>query len=102
MTATALTAAVSPADLDPRPRGLRTYLWGTALLWRREMVRLRHNPISLIMGLLTPLLFLVVLGTGLDAASGLGRASRSAGEMAAVRPVAVIGCPPLWSPGPCR
>lgn len=45
------------------------------LLWRREMVRLRHNPLRLVMGLLTPLLFLVVLGTGLDAAvSTLGKA----------------------------
>lgn len=74
MTATSLTAVIPAADLDARPSGLRTYLWGTALLWRREMVRLRHNPISLVMGLLTPLLFLVVLGTGLDSASGLGRA----------------------------
>lgn len=39
------------------------------------MVRLRHNPLRLVMGLLTPLLFLVVLGTGLDAAvSTLGKA----------------------------
>ncbi|MET9294172.1 ABC transporter permease [Streptomyces sp. NPDC003077] len=46
-----------------------------ALLWRREMTRLRHNPIRLAMGLVTPLLFLVVLGTGLDAASSnLGKA----------------------------
>jgi ABC-2 type transport system permease protein len=57
-----------------RTGGLRAHAWGTALLWRREMVRLRHNPISLVMGLVTPLLFLLVLGTGLDAASGLGQA----------------------------
>ncbi|MFE6908566.1 ABC transporter permease [Streptomyces erythrochromogenes] len=44
------------------------------LLWWREMVRLRHNPVRIAMGLVTPLLFLVVLGTGLDAASGLGKA----------------------------
>jgi ABC-2 type transport system permease protein len=57
-----------------RPSGLRAYLQAIALLWRREMVRLRHNPIRLAMGLLTPLLFLLVLGTGLDAASSLGSA----------------------------
>jgi ABC-2 type transport system permease protein len=74
MTAMSLIPAVSSADLDARPGGLGKYLWGVALLWRREMVRLRHNPISLVMGLVTPLLFLLVLGTGLDAASGLGRA----------------------------
>ncbi|MFF3494856.1 ABC transporter permease [Streptomyces sp. NPDC002795] len=56
---------------DRRPGALRPYL----LLWRREMIRLRHNPVRLAMGLVTPLLFLVVLGTGLDAASGnLGKA----------------------------
>ena len=45
------------------------------LLWRREMTRLRHNPVRIAMGLVTPLLFLVVLGTGLDAASSsLGKA----------------------------
>jgi ABC-2 type transport system permease protein len=44
------------------------------LLWRREMTRLRHNPLRLVMGLVTPLLFLLVLGTGLDAATGLGTA----------------------------
>jgi ABC-2 type transport system permease protein len=44
------------------------------LLWRREMTRLRHNPLRLAMGLVTPLLFLIVLGTGLDAATGLGKA----------------------------
>jgi ABC-2 type transport system permease protein len=45
------------------------------LLWRREMTRLRHSPVRLAMGLVTPLLFLVVLGTGLDAASSsLGKA----------------------------
>ncbi|MGW0821012.1 ABC transporter permease [Streptomyces sp. NPDC002845] len=63
-----------PADQPPADRpgnALRPY----ALLWRREMTRLRRNPTRLAMGLVTPLLFLVVLGTGLDAASsGLGKA----------------------------
>jgi ABC-2 type transport system permease protein len=43
------------------------------LLWWREMIRLRHNPLRVVMGLVTPLLFVVVLGTGLDAASGVGK-----------------------------
>ncbi|MFE4359784.1 ABC transporter [Kitasatospora xanthocidica] len=63
----------APAGPTAGRRGfaLRPY----ALLWRREMTRLRHNPVRLIMGLVTPLLFLVVLGTGLDAASSsLGKA----------------------------
>lgn len=62
---------VDPARGPRIPRGIRS----VALLWRREMLRLRHNPLRLAMGLLTPLLFLVVLGTGLDAASSnLGKA----------------------------
>ncbi|MFD9326053.1 ABC transporter permease [Streptomyces sp. NPDC060065] len=65
----AVTAGPPPTG---RPRhALRPVL----LLWRREMTRLRHNPVRLAMGLVTPLLFLVVLGTGLDAASSsLGKA----------------------------
>jgi ABC-2 type transport system permease protein len=64
-----VTTGPSPTD---RPRyALRPF----ALLWRREVTRLRHNPVRLAMGLVTPLLFLVVLGTGLDAASSsLGKA----------------------------
>lgn len=75
------TAPLAPTDrtdttpdsppTDRRSNALRPY----ALLWRREMTRLRHNPVRLAMGLVTPLLFLVVLGTGLDAASStLGKA----------------------------
>ncbi|GHD56521.1 hypothetical protein GCM10010317_042920 [Streptomyces mirabilis] len=64
-----ITAAPPPADRSRNPA--RPVL----LLWRREMTRLRHNPVRLAMGLVTPLLFLVVLGTGLDAASSsLGKA----------------------------
>ncbi|MFE7764277.1 ABC transporter permease [Streptomyces sp. NPDC057438] len=74
------TAPLAPTDrtttpdsppADRRSNAFRPY----ALLWRREMTRLRHNPVRLAMGLVTPLLFLVVLGTGLDAASStLGKA----------------------------
>ncbi|AYC38041.1 MULTISPECIES: ABC transporter permease [Streptomyces] len=63
------TAPTPPAERSRHPA--RPVL----LLWRREMIRLRHNPVRLAMGLVTPLLFLVVLGTGLDAASSsLGKA----------------------------
>ncbi|CAL9505110.1 hypothetical protein SUDANB60_03508 [Streptomyces sp. enrichment culture] len=63
----------------PAPPSSEVRSWHTvrpyALLWRREMTRLRHNPLRLVMGLVTPLLFLVVLGTGLEAASStLGKA----------------------------
>ncbi|MER5662657.1 ABC transporter permease [Streptomyces mirabilis] len=64
-----VTVAAPPTDRSRNPA--RPVL----LLWRREMTRLRHNPVRLAMGLVTPLLFLVVLGTGLDAASSsLGKA----------------------------
>lgn len=68
----ALDAATETAPATDRSRSpARPVL----LLWRREMTRLRHNPVRLAMGLVTPLLFLVVLGTGLDAASSsLGKA----------------------------
>src|SRR5579875_3239048 len=71
----ARAAAWAVGQRSPRrPRMARAYAQATALLWRREMVRLRHNPVRLAMGLVTPLLFLVVLGSGLDAASGLAGA----------------------------
>ncbi|NUP23804.1 MAG: ABC transporter permease [Streptomyces sp.] len=70
----------APTDSKTTPAGFPADRPGNALrpftlLWRREMTRLRHNPLRLAMGLVTPLLFLVVLGTGLDAASSsLGKA----------------------------
>lgn len=67
--------AAAAAELTRRrPGWLLAMVRGTLLLWRRELVRVRHSPLRLAMGLVTPLLFLVVLGTGLDAASGLGAA----------------------------
>lgn len=65
----------TPATGGPPTGRTENVLKPYALLWRREMTRLRHNPVRLAMGLVTPLLFLVVLGTGLDAASSsLGKA----------------------------
>ncbi|GAA3502084.1 hypothetical protein GCM10019016_091920 [Streptomyces prasinosporus] len=77
MTRTDIPPDVTGTKPAAHPSEGRT--WHTvrpyALLWRREMTRLRHNPLRLVMGLVTPLLFLVVLGTGLEAASStLGKA----------------------------
>ncbi|MCX4568293.1 ABC transporter permease [Streptomyces albogriseolus] len=77
MTRTDIPPDVTGTKPAAHPTEGRT--WHTvrpyALLWRREMTRLRHNPLRLVMGLVTPLLFLVVLGTGLEAASStLGKA----------------------------
>ena len=65
------------AALAPGATPISRLWWdlrSVALLWWREMVRLRRNPVRLVMGLITPLLFVVVLGTGLDAASGISKA----------------------------
>jgi ABC-2 type transport system permease protein len=70
---TAGGAVATTPDRPPAPRSTHV-LKPVLLLWRREMTRLRRSPLRIAMGLLTPLLFLVVLGTGLDAASGIGRA----------------------------
>lgn len=75
MSTQTLLAPDVPVMASPPAVGrTRLTIKAVALLWRREMVRLRHNPIRLVMGLVTPLLFLLVLGTGLDAASGLSTA----------------------------
>ncbi|UNO44333.1 ABC transporter permease [Streptomyces sp. MST-110588] len=49
-------------------RDLRT----VRVLWRREMIRFGRNRLRIAMGLLTPLMFLFILGTGLNAALGSG------------------------------
>lgn len=71
---TRIEAALAQGEAITFDGRLQLFVRPVTLLWRREMVRLRRNPVRLIMGLVTPLLFLLVLGTGLDAASGLSRA----------------------------
>lgn len=77
MTQTSTVLAAAGDDAAPAAPALterpRHALRPLSVLWRREMTRLRHNPVRLVMGLVTPLLFLLVLGTGLDA-SAVGRA----------------------------
>ncbi|MGI5166688.1 ABC transporter permease [Spirillospora sp. CA-253888] len=40
------------------------------VLWQREVIRLVRSPLRIGMGLLTPLMFLLILGTGLSSAAG--------------------------------
>jgi ABC-2 type transport system permease protein len=40
------------------------------VLWRRELLSFLHSPLRIVLGLATPLLFFLVLGTGLDSALG--------------------------------
>lgn len=78
MTQSQLTPATAgPADPPVRPGPAVTSSSGMArdlrtvfVLWRREMLRLRRAPIRIAMGLLTPLMFLLILGTGLSSAGG--------------------------------
>lgn len=66
-----LDEVVPVRETSAPPAGrLRADLRAVEVLWKREMLRLRRNPIRLAMGLLTPLMFLVVLGTGITAAGG--------------------------------
>jgi ABC-2 type transport system permease protein len=57
--------------------GVRQNLRAVLLLWRREMRRLRRSPTRIAMGLVTPLMFLVVLGTGLEASGVMSDQLRS-------------------------
>ncbi|SDQ21321.1 ABC transporter permease [Actinopolyspora saharensis] len=47
-------------------RGIRHELRSVLALWRRELVRTLRNRVQLFFTLLSPLLFLVVIGTGVD------------------------------------
>lgn len=40
------------------------------VLWQREMIRLGRNRLRILMGVVTPLMFLLILGTGLTSAAG--------------------------------
>jgi ABC-2 type transport system permease protein len=49
-------------------RGIVRDLRTLRLLWQREMIRFGRNRMRLAMGLVTPLMFLLILGTGLTSA----------------------------------
>ncbi|MGC0417273.1 ABC transporter permease [Embleya sp. AB8] len=61
-----------PPDASARfgrvARDLRT----VRVLWQREMIRFTRNRVRLAMGLVTPLMFLLILGTGLNSLIGGG------------------------------
>lgn len=71
------TAVTSPPitftparPLETRGAGLRRNLSAIGMLWRREVIRLTRNRLRIVMGLVTPLMFIVVLGTGMEAIGG--------------------------------
>lgn len=55
------------------PGGLARDLRTLRLLWQREMIRFSRNRLRLAMGLVTPLMFLLILGTGLSSVFGAGQ-----------------------------
>jgi ABC-2 type transport system permease protein len=54
-----------PGHSGPVVRDLRTI----RVLWHREVIRFGRNRLQVVMGLLTPLMFLLILGSGLGAAA---------------------------------
>lgn len=70
-TGTAPAAAITPARPPEGPAaGLQRNLGAIGMLWRREVLRLVRNRIRIVMGLVTPLMFIVVLGTGMESIGG--------------------------------
>jgi ABC-2 type transport system permease protein len=66
---------LDPAGSGPETGSLRRDLRTLRLLWQREMLRFARNRLRLAMGLVTPLVFLLILGTGLSSALGDGQES---------------------------
>ncbi len=54
--------------------GLRHEVRAAAMVWRREMIRFRHDQARMVAMLLQPLLFLFVMGTGLSSVVDTGGA----------------------------
>lgn len=70
MTAAVGIAAVESAAGGVPAGGVRHELRAVGVLWRRELLRLVRNRVQLALLLVNPLLFLLVLGTGLDTMLG--------------------------------
>ncbi len=51
-------------------RSLRSDLRAVSIVWRREMIRFRRDRLRAVTSLIQPLLFLLVLGTGLSSLAG--------------------------------
>jgi ABC-2 type transport system permease protein len=56
-------------------RSLRSDLRAASIVWRRELIRFKRDRLRAITSLIQPLLFLLVLGTGLSALAGGGMPS---------------------------
>jgi ABC-2 type transport system permease protein len=62
------TGAAAPEVIRVRvpPRSWRSELRAMKIVWRRELIRFRSDRIRIVTALIQPLLFLFVLGTGLE------------------------------------
>jgi ABC-2 type transport system permease protein len=75
----ATETAVAPAGAPPEvvrvhvpPRSLRSELRAMRIVWRRDLIRFRSDRIRIATTLVQPLLFLFVLGSGLQQISSAG------------------------------
>jgi ABC-2 type transport system permease protein len=70
--AVAPTAAAASEVIRVRvpPRSWRSELRAMKIVWRRELIRFRNDRIRIVTALIQPLLFLFVLGSGLQQLSG--------------------------------
>ena len=75
----ATDTAVAPVGAPPEvvrvhvpPRSLRSELRAMRIVWRRDLIRFRNDRIRIVTSLVQPLLFLFVLGSGLQQISSAG------------------------------
>jgi ABC-2 type transport system permease protein len=79
MRSTTDTGAVAPAGAPPEivrvhvpQRTLRSELRAIKIVWKRELIRFRADRLRIVTSLVQPLLFLFVLGSGLEQLSSAG------------------------------
>jgi ABC-2 type transport system permease protein len=74
-TETAIATAPAPADVvrvHVPPRSFRSELRAMKIVWRRDVIRFANDRIRIVTSLVQPLLFLFVLGSGLQQVSSSG------------------------------
>jgi ABC-2 type transport system permease protein len=74
-TETAIATPPAPADVvrvHVPPRSFRSELRAMKIVWRRDVIRFANDRIRIITALVQPLLFLFVLGSGLQQVSSSG------------------------------
>jgi ABC-2 type transport system permease protein len=74
-TETAIATPPAPADVvrvHVPPRSFRSELRAMKIVWRRDVIRFANDRIRIVTALVQPLLFLFVLGSGLQQVSSAG------------------------------